>query len=75
MLGIELAASWIVGDRASDLLAGKNAGLAGGMHVITGHGADKGERQAALALAEDGFQVLGAPAIADALTELALLKG
>ncbi|HJN24011.1 MAG TPA: HAD family hydrolase [Rhodospirillales bacterium] len=74
-LGIELAASWIVGDRASDLLAGKNAGLAGGMHVITGHGADKGERQAALALAEDGFQVLGAPAIADALTELALLKG
>lgn len=74
-LGLDLAVSWIVGDRASDLMAGKNAGLAGGVHVLTGHGADKGERETALALAEDGFRVSGAPAIADALTMLPLLKG
>ncbi len=72
-LGIELAASWIVGDRASDLMAGKNAGLAGGMHVLTGHGGEEGEREAALAI--DGFQTLAADSIADALTMLALLKG
>ena len=44
-LGLDLAGSWIVGDRATDLEAGRAAGLAGGVHVLTGHGA--GERGAA----------------------------
>lgn len=39
-LNIDLAASWIVGDKHGDLAAGYNAGLAGGLHVLTGHGAE-----------------------------------
>lgn len=38
-LNIDLATSWVVGDKLSDLLAGYNAGLRGGLHVLTGHGA------------------------------------
>jgi len=37
-LGIDLARSWIVGDKVSDLEAGLKAGLAGGFLVKTGHG-------------------------------------
>lgn len=37
-LDIDLARSWIVGDTAGDLMAGAAAGLAGGVHVLTGHG-------------------------------------
>lgn len=54
---IDAAKSWIVGDRASDLLAGKNADLKGGAHVLTGHGSRDGERDAAKAVAEDGYEV------------------
>ncbi len=60
--GLDLAGSWIVGDRAIDLEAGRAAGLAGGVQVLTGHGG--GEREAALELATEGFQVLGAESIA-----------
>ncbi len=66
MLAIDLAASWIVGDRASDLAAGRNAGLAGGIHVATGYGGEEEHRRGAMALAEDGFAVLTAPSIAEA---------
>lgn len=55
-LKLELARSWIVGDRASDLEAGRAAGLAGGLHVLTGYGAR--ERAAARALETAGFRVL-----------------
>jgi D-glycero-D-manno-heptose 1,7-bisphosphate phosphatase len=58
-LGLDLAASWVIGDRARDLEAGRAAGCAGGLHVLTGHG-DR-ERAAATALKTDGFDVhLGA---------------
>jgi len=60
---IDLARSWIVGDRASDLAAGKAAGLAGGLHVLTGHGA--GDRSAAMEVADDSFEVLTADSVAD----------
>ena len=60
-LGIELAPSWIVGDLHTDMGAGRNAGLAGGVHVLTGFGPD--HRDAALAHADDDFQVLGADSI------------
>lgn len=56
-LGIELSRSWIVGDRASDLEAGKRAGLPGGTLVATGHGAEPTERVAATALAGPEFAV------------------
>ena len=55
-LGLSLAASWVVGDRARDLEAGRAAGLAGGVHVGTGYG-DDDEREAAGALAGAGFEV------------------
>lgn len=56
-LGVDLGASWIVGDRALDLQAGRNAGCAGGVHVLTGHGSREGERDAALAVGAPDFRV------------------
>jgi D-glycero-D-manno-heptose 1,7-bisphosphate phosphatase len=61
-LGLDLAGSWIVGDRAIDLEAGRAAGLAGGVHVLTGYGA--AERDAALELAAGEFRTMGAESIA-----------
>ncbi len=75
MLSLDLAASWMVGDRADDLKAARNAGLAGGVHVLTGHGARAGEREAAMALSADGFRALAASSIADAPSLLPLLEG
>ena len=59
-LPVDLGTSWIIGDQASDLEAGKNANLTGGVHVLSGHGENDDERDAALALSGDGFQVQGA---------------
>jgi len=56
-MGISLKTSWIVGDRSLDVLAGKNAGLCGGVHVLTGHGSKDGERDAALAVSDNSFSV------------------
>lgn len=59
-LAIDLAASWIVGDAAIDLEAGKRAGLRRGWLVPTGYGAR--DREAAGALADGDFAVtLGRP--------------
>ena len=60
-LGIALAPSWIVGDLPTDMGAGRNAGLAGGVHVLTGFG--PGQRGAAMAHASADFQVFGADSI------------
>lgn len=65
-LNLDLAHSWIAGDRAGDVQAGLNAGLAGGLHVATGHGMKAGERDAARGLETDKFQVLIADSIAQA---------
>ena len=62
-LGLDLAESWVVGDRTIDLEAGRAAGLAGGVHVLTGHGA--AERNAALEVATGEFRVLGAASVAE----------
>jgi len=60
-LGLDLSRSWAVGDRARDLEAGRAAGCAGGLHVLTGYGA--AERAAATRLANEAFEVrLGATA-------------
>ena len=59
-LGIDLGASWIVGDAACDLEAGRRAGLAHGWLVPTGYGGR--DRGAAADLACDGFRVtIGRP--------------
>lgn len=63
-LGLDLPGSWVVGDRARDLEAGRAAGLAGGLHVLTGYGAD--ERDRVGALAGDVFRVLLAESLAAA---------
>lgn len=73
-LPVDLGTSWIVGDRALDLAAGKGAGLSGGIHVLTGHGGDDGEREESLKLDGDGFKALGAVGITEAATLLPLFK-
>jgi D-glycero-D-manno-heptose 1,7-bisphosphate phosphatase len=74
-LGIILERSWIVGDRAIDLRAGRNAGLTGGTHVRTGHGARLNERETALALATGHFAVHTAESIAGLLDDTTPFDG
>jgi D-glycero-D-manno-heptose 1,7-bisphosphate phosphatase len=71
-LDIDMARSWLVGDRAGDVEAAKRARLAGALHVLTGYG--QAERVAALALSGPRFDVRAAASIADALT-LPLFEG
>jgi len=73
-LPLDLAHSWIVGDRAGDLEAGKNAGLAGGMHVKTGHGEESAEQLAAKVLGSAKFKVIQANQISDAEEHLHILS-
>ncbi len=61
-LPIELARSWMVGDKASDAAAGRAAGLAGAIHVLTGYGRD--ERAAAERLRAADFAVRVADSVA-----------
>ncbi|MEG3617973.1 HAD-IIIA family hydrolase [Magnetovibrio sp. PR-2] len=73
LMGIELSKSWIVGDRDLDLLAGKNAGCAGGVHVLTGHGNKDGARESALAVGDETFQALSAQNLSEAKELLKVL--
>jgi len=73
LLDIDLAVSWIIGDRDVDVAAGRAAGLAGAVHVATGYGAV--HRPPALALAEPGFTVLAADSIAEVVRLVPLLRG
>ena len=63
-LGIDLAKSWVVGDRARDLEAGREAGCAGGLHVLTGYGA--AEREDAIRLETPAFDLRLGESVADA---------
>lgn len=62
-MGLDLARSWIVGDRAHDLAAGAAAGLAGGTLVSS----DLREQQGVSALADSRFLVEIATDPADAI--------
>jgi len=64
-LGMNLRQSWIIGDKAGDLGAGKNSGIEGGIHVLTGHGRDEGEVEKASALTSADFKTEKAASIAD----------
>jgi D-glycero-D-manno-heptose 1,7-bisphosphate phosphatase len=72
---IERQQSWIIGDRANDLVAGQRAGIIGGIHVFMGHGVESGEREQALALNSENFSAYGADSIADALNIIPILSG
>lgn len=74
-LGLNLTASWIIGDHATDIEAGLNGGLAGAIHVLTGHGHSGHQRENALAFASATFRVEGIPSIADAAGYLPFLSG
>jgi D-glycero-D-manno-heptose 1,7-bisphosphate phosphatase len=65
---LDLAHSWIAGDRASDLAAGKAAGLAGG--ILIAPRVDDAERAAAMRLRSADFAVDVASSLADAVTAL-----
>lgn len=64
-LDLGRAGSLIVGDRATDLAAGKAAGIARGVLVATGYGSDATQRRDAEALAEPGFAVDLLPSLAE----------
>ena len=69
---LDLAHSWIAGDRASDIAAGKAAGLAGG--ILISQRADDAERTAAMQLRSGEFAVDVAFSLADAVA-LLLARG
>jgi D-glycero-D-manno-heptose 1,7-bisphosphate phosphatase len=69
---LDLAHSWIAGDRASDIAAGKAAGLAGGILISTR--ADNAEPAAAMRSRSGEFAVDVASTLADAV-ELLLARG
>lgn len=58
MLNLDLSQSWMVGDNESDVAAAHAAGLAGAVHVLTGHGPTY--REAARAHTGAGFALLEA---------------
>jgi D-glycero-D-manno-heptose 1,7-bisphosphate phosphatase len=62
MAALELGRSWVVGDKAGDLEAGRAAGLAGGVLVLTGHGA--GQEAGASQIGTAGFRVVVEKSIA-----------
>jgi D-glycero-D-manno-heptose 1,7-bisphosphate phosphatase len=63
MLRLNLRESWIAGDNRTDLLAGKAAGLRGGVLVLTGHGS--AYRKSAESMRTRRFEVLIADSIRD----------
>lgn len=72
-LNLDLPRSWIVGDTAADIGAGRAAGLAGGVHVLTGHG--RRDRDIVAALGDGQYPVLFAENLAEGATLVPLLKG
>ncbi len=74
-LNLSLVRSWIVGDRASDLQAGRAAGLAGGILIAGGYGGEAGQQAAALTTAAEGFRVLLASDVAEARELLTAVAG
>ncbi len=73
-LPIDLSRSWIVGDRAGDMGAGRRAGCAGGLHVFSGHGSADGERKLARDEIRGSFDVRSGGNIADAMPLVSLLS-
>lgn len=73
LMGLDLDRSWMVGDRESDLAAGRNAGLMGAAHLLTGHGSRDGEREKSLNLNTPDFATLGVDTLSDLIGRIPLL--
>jgi D-glycero-D-manno-heptose 1,7-bisphosphate phosphatase len=71
MLDLDLARSWIVGDRVTDLHAGANAGIAGGWLVMTGYGEEHARRfdEDRAGWQEKGFAAQTVPSAVEAIEE------
>lgn len=67
-MNLDLSRSWIVGDRAADLAAGRSAGLAGG--ILISASASDPERPAAKALNAGSFVVELSASLAEAVSLL-----
>jgi D-glycero-D-manno-heptose 1,7-bisphosphate phosphatase len=67
-LRLDLGRSWLIGDNVSDILAARASGMAGAMHLNTGHG--KHFRSEALQCANGGFAVIPGDDCRDALKAL-----
>jgi D-glycero-D-manno-heptose 1,7-bisphosphate phosphatase len=72
LLSLDLGRSWIVGDKLDDLQAGYHAGLRGGLHVLTGHGAE--HRQGVAEWQPPKYNVRLGSSISDAATLLTALE-
>jgi len=72
LMPIVFEGSWIVGDHAGDIGAAKNAGCDGGVHVLSGHGAE--ERAGADAYRTVTFNVKHANSIKEAGPMIPLLN-
>jgi len=73
-MGLDMAGSWMIGNYHTDIAAGRAAGCAGGIHLSTGHGAEPDQGDKTRALETDGFTVVMAARITDALSAIPLLK-
>ena len=67
-VNLDLSRSLLVGDKLSNILAARAAGLPRVIHVRTGHGADAGEEARSLSAVTSGLEVIVA-ASAEAVIE------
>jgi D-glycero-D-manno-heptose 1,7-bisphosphate phosphatase len=74
LMSIDLHKSWIAGDRASDVGAGRSAECEGGVHLKTGHGSEAGEDEAADEYKSKKFSVLHCHSISELPNIVPLLK-
>lgn len=71
LMNLDLGRSWVVGDKHGDLVAGQKAGLAGGVHVLTGHGVE--HRRRVIAWEPERFELRLADTIGAALDVIDIL--
>jgi D-glycero-D-manno-heptose 1,7-bisphosphate phosphatase len=74
LFSIDLANSWIIGDKADDLKAGINAGLCGGIQVGTRYRDAVEERKKTNELVSDSFTIITVSTVEEAFAALPILS-